>query len=249
MNTGALSIAPSPAPPATDGASARMGDLEAIFKTVSQTPDQLRNKQLPQGFVVRDVTTHAATAAQGFGRAAVALMKQLADAPAAGPVLISANLDATRGTIASALHPVATIETPLAKRIAHLPAGPRRTDPIEPVMAAPDFPQPMYRPLTDVGREWLLPGLEKFPPGVALFVTNWKFVESLLVGLNHEMARKLLWNGYPTDQSRAPVGRLFSCELRPHHSVLSTNIVHPAQCDHRRCWDRVQAHGRRKNAP
>jgi hypothetical protein len=200
MNTGALSIAPSPAPPATDSASARMGDLGAVFKTVSQTPEQLRNKQLPQGFVVRDVTTHAATAAEGFGRAAVRLMEQLAAAPAAGPVLISANLDNTRGTIASALHPVATIETPLAKRIAHPPVGPRRTDPIEPVMAAPEFPQPMYRPLTDIGREWLLPGLDKFPPGVALFVTNWKFVESLLVGLNHEMARKLLWNGYPTDQ-------------------------------------------------
>lgn len=200
MNTGALSIAPPPASPAAGGASARMGDLGAVFKAVSQTPDRLHNIQLPHDFVVRDVTTHAATTAQGFGRAAVALMNQLAQAPAAGPVLISANLDTTHGTIASALHPVATIETPLAKRIAHLPAGPRRTDPIEPVMAAPDFPQPMYRPLTDVGHEWLLPGLDKFPPGVALFLTNWTFVESLLVGLNHEMARKLLWNGYPTDQ-------------------------------------------------
>src|SRR5262249_51624240 len=43
-------------------------------------------------------------------------------------------------------------------------------------------------------------GLEKFPQGVAAFVTNWPFVESFLVGLNHEMARKLLWNGYPADQ-------------------------------------------------
>ena len=56
-------------------------------------------------------------------------------------------------------------------------------------------------PLTDVGHEWLLPGLDKMPAdAVALFSTNWTFVESFLVGLNHEMARKLLWNGYPTDQ-------------------------------------------------
>jgi hypothetical protein len=126
-------------------------------------------------------------------------MKQLADAPAARTVLISADLDATRNHRARS-QSRRTIEAPLAKRIGHLPVGPRRTDPIEPVMAAPDFPQPMYQPLTDLGREWLLPGLDQFPQGVALFVTNWTFVESLMVGLNHEMARKLLWNGYPTDQ-------------------------------------------------
>jgi hypothetical protein len=67
-------------------------------------------------------------------------------------------------------------------------------------MAAPDFPQPMYQRLTSLGQVWLLPGLDQFPQGVALYVTNWMFVESFLVGLNHEMTRKLLWNGYPTDQ-------------------------------------------------
>ena len=29
---------------------------------------------------------------------------------------------------------------------------------------------------------------------------NWEFIESFLVGLNHEMARELLWRGYRTDQ-------------------------------------------------
>jgi hypothetical protein len=201
MNSGALSIVPPVgASSTTGGASVRMGDLGAVFKKVNLTPDHLQTVTLPDHFALRDVTTHAATAVQGFTHAAVALMKQLVAPPDAGPVLISANLETTRQTIAGALHPTNTIEMPLAKRIAHLPAGPRRTDPIEPVMAAPDFPQPMYRPLIDVGREWLLPGLDQFPQGVALFVTNWTFVESLLVGLNHEMARKLLWNGYPTDQ-------------------------------------------------
>jgi hypothetical protein len=58
----------------------------------------------------------------------------------------------------------------------------------------------MYQPLISLGREWLLPGLNQFPTGVGVFTTNWQFVESFLVGQNHEMARKLLWNGYPTDQ-------------------------------------------------
>ena len=68
-------------------------------------------------------------------------------------------------------------------------------------MAAPAFPQPMYQPLASLDTAWLLPGLGTMPAdAVALFTTNWRFVESFLVGLNHEMARKLLWNGYPTDQ-------------------------------------------------
>jgi hypothetical protein len=35
---------------------------------------------------------------------------------------------------------------------------------------------------------------------VALLVTNQPFIEAYMVGLNHEMARELLWNEYPTDQ-------------------------------------------------
>jgi hypothetical protein len=202
MNSGALSIVPAPpqTPPGTSGAAVRLGDLNAVFKRVTKTPENLQTTQLPHDFVLRDATTHAAAAAQGFARAAIRLMEQLADPPSAGATLLSVNLDGTHNAIASGLHPVTTIEAPLARRLRSVPAGPRRTDPIEPVLAAPEFPQPMYRPLTDLGREWLLPGLDQFPQGVAVFFTNWTFVESFLVGLNHEMARKLLWNGYPTDQ-------------------------------------------------
>jgi hypothetical protein len=67
----------------------------------------------------------------------------------------------------------------------------------------------MYAPLVEAGREWLLPGLDQMPADViALFATNWAFVEAYLVGLNHELARKLLWNGFPTDQ-RATYFRRF----------------------------------------
>jgi len=31
-------------------------------------------------------------------------------------------------------------------------------------------------------------------------MANQHFIEAFMVGLNHEMARELLWNGYPTDQ-------------------------------------------------
>jgi hypothetical protein len=35
---------------------------------------------------------------------------------------------------------------------------------------------------------------------ITLLETNQKFIESYLVGLNHEFARELLWREYPTDQ-------------------------------------------------
>jgi hypothetical protein len=146
-------------------------------------------------------TAQPATLANGFLKAASALMTQLAQPPAPGVTWLEADLKTADSAIRSRLDPVATIQEPLVERLTGVVPGPRRTDPLEPVMAAPEFPQPMYQPLTGMGREWLLPGLDTMPAdSVALFMTNWRFVESYLVGLNHELARKLLWNGYPTDQ-------------------------------------------------
>ncbi|MEP6493007.1 MAG: hypothetical protein ABJF01_10045 [bacterium] len=72
---------------------------------------------------------------------------------------------------------------------------------LEGVMAAPQFTQAMYEPLRDLSQDLLLPGLEHVAPDTVLGMkTNRRFVDSYLVGLNHEMARELLWRGYPTDQ-------------------------------------------------
>lgn len=69
------------------------------------------------------------------------------------------------------------------------------------VLAAPEFPAPMYKALARVSQDWLLPGLENVPPNtLALLATNPRFIEAFMVGLNHEMSRELLWRGYPTDQ-------------------------------------------------
>jgi hypothetical protein len=74
-------------------------------------------------------------------------------------------------------------------------------DPVEPIMAAPEFPQPMYEPLKRLSQEWLLPGVSTVLPNtVGVLSTNQKFVEAYMVGLNHEAARMLLFNEYPTDQ-------------------------------------------------
>jgi hypothetical protein len=68
-------------------------------------------------------------------------------------------------------------------------------------MAAPAFLQPMYVPLRDLSPSYFLPGVESVPANsLGLLETNHAFIEAYMVGLNHEMARQLLWNGYPTDQ-------------------------------------------------
>ncbi len=71
---------------------------------------------------------------------------------------------------------------------------------VEP-LAYPEFPDPMYLHLRDKSSELLLPGIDKIPENTfSILQTNRHFIESYMVGLNHEMARELLWREYPTDQ-------------------------------------------------
>jgi hypothetical protein len=71
----------------------------------------------------------------------------------------------------------------------------------EAVMMAPSFPQPMYEALKEKSQDLLLPGLEKVEPEKVVGLrTNRAFVEAYMIGLNVEMARELLWRGFPTDQ-------------------------------------------------
>ncbi len=69
------------------------------------------------------------------------------------------------------------------------------------VMAYPHFKNAMYEPLRDASSELFVPNLNLIPPNtISLMVTNQPFIESYMVGLNHEFARELLWREYPTDQ-------------------------------------------------
>jgi hypothetical protein len=59
----------------------------------------------------------------------------------------------------------------------------------------------MYEPLRDLSQDNLLPGLDRVEPNtLGLLKENHAFIEAYLLGANHEMARLLLWNRYPTDQ-------------------------------------------------
>jgi hypothetical protein len=110
------------------------------------------------------------------------------------------SLSDIKGRLLRNLNPEKTITTRVHNSLS-IPSGQSSGDLLEPILDAPDFPQPMYEALRDLSQEFLLPGLEHVPPNtVTLLETNAAFVESFLVGLNAEMSRELLWRGYPTDQ-------------------------------------------------
>lgn len=117
-----------------------------------------------------------------------------------GPVKVPSRQPADVGEIcekiATELDPRQTIPASYRHRLSF-----KNEDPLEPIMAAPEFPQPMYRPLAEISQDWMLPGLDRvLADTLTLATSNQAFIEAYMVGLNHEMARELLWHEYPTDQ-------------------------------------------------
>jgi hypothetical protein len=112
------------------------------------------------------------------------------------------NLPSVREQVLTAIHPSRTVPARVLGSLLipeyYLADA---EDEIAPVMAYPDFPQPMYEPLRDISAELLIPNLNLIPQNtISLLETNEPFIEAYMVGLNHEMARELLWREYPTDQ-------------------------------------------------
>jgi hypothetical protein len=147
------------------------------------------------------------------GRRVVAAMSALAvkaviDDPFAEPARGRISAPALR--LVQKLDPAITVPARIKGRLAAgsgripswLPVGWFDDLRIEPVMAHPRFRYPMYEPLHRYDREWMVPGLGLIqrPDMASLLVTNNRFIEAYLIGLNHEMARELLWREYPTDQ-------------------------------------------------
>jgi hypothetical protein len=103
--------------------------------------------------------------------------------------------------IRKALDPEQAIPNRIGARVQHKIAEWKPSDPLEAIIAAPEFPMPMYRELARLSQEYFLPGVEEVPQNSVLVLSsNRRFIEAFMVGLNHEMSRELLWRGFPTDQ-------------------------------------------------
>jgi carbonic anhydrase/acetyltransferase-like protein (isoleucine patch superfamily) len=113
----------------------------------------------------------------------------ISDEPELPP--LSATLATAQTLMVSAVDPTKT----LAVRAGAQLLLPSTGDPLRPQIGAPVFTQPMSLALTP---QQMLPGAEAVPDETAaLLVTNPRFVEGYMVGLNDEMRRELAWRQYP----------------------------------------------------
>src|SRR5882762_9863960 len=105
-------------------------------------------------------------------------------------------------TVVAAIHPAITIPRRLYGVVSLPPwLVANLVEQFTPAMAYPVFDIPMYKPLADHSAELFLPHINLIPQNsMTLLETNQRFIEAYMVGLNHEMARELLWREYPTDQ-------------------------------------------------
>jgi hypothetical protein len=95
-------------------------------------------------------------------------------------------------------------------------------------MAYPVFDVPMFRSLLDVSVDTFVPNLSLVAPNsLTLLENNYEFIESYLAGLNHEMARELLWREFPTDQRGTPF-RQFWDALSPTGDIPPIHEWSPA---------------------
>lgn len=140
-------------------------------------------------------------ASKVFTGAAAAVDSVLKAPRPAPPALKRVDLAAAQVRVQSSLDPKITIARGLLRRLKLAPTVKRTSDTdLDPLLTAPEFPQPMSEALTAISPRWLVPGLEAVPPDtVSLLVGNQRFVEAFLAGLNHAMVQELLWSEYPTD--------------------------------------------------
>jgi hypothetical protein len=90
------------------------------------------------------------------------------------------------------------------------PSGVALAPNLDRVMVAPTLDVPLYPYLARVDPGRFLPGVGDIPvDSVTVLKTNPRFVEGLLVGVNHELSRELLWRAFPTDQRGTPFRRFW----------------------------------------
>lgn len=143
-------------------------------------------------------TSVASSVQDALGTLAELQLRDGDSIPAAGTVL-DGGLGSLRPALLAALDPRTTLTRAVNSRIAAL--RDQEAEVFDDIMAAPDLSEPTYGKLAAISQDWLLPGLDSLPADTTtLAAANLDFIAAFLVGMNHELARELLWREYPTDQ-------------------------------------------------
>lgn len=185
-------------------------DAPEPVNPVTVTPDVIRATPARPGFSVTAPGTlpPSGTSAGTTDSADAALFRQALTPLAAAwagvepdpPLATGLDIATLRTSLTQRLVPADTIAARMQALIQAGQLNWHPADPIREIMAAPSFPQPMYAPLRDLSVQYLMPGADLIPADTAgLVQANHAFIEAYMVGLSHEMARQLLFAGYPTD--------------------------------------------------
>jgi hypothetical protein len=193
---------PPPPPPPPDPAQNLRGS-KFTPEVIAAIPPRTAFQITPPGVLLTGTAAGPESAAgKAFRDATTDLFTYAQAQPVDPPLAPALELASVKTTLMARLDPITTVPRralsliSLTSRVKWQPV-----DPIEPIMAAPEFPQPMYAPLRDLSPDYVLPGVELVPPDtMGIVLANHQFIEGYLAGLNHEMARQLLFNGYLTDQ-------------------------------------------------
>lgn len=196
------------------GASAEAIHLEAAVQAVGREQERASLAQLEAGSFA---LARPPIAARAGGQADLAVAAALRTAAISGFGLMVSGADGGSEAARPALDlglvkrdllartdPEQTLVARVGARLTLPPTlspPSERRDPLDQLVACPQFKDPMWEGLRERGADWLLPGLEEIPPDTATLVrTNPEFVVAHMVGLNHEMMRELLWREFPTGE-------------------------------------------------
>jgi hypothetical protein len=130
--------------------------------------------------------------------------------------------------------PLAPTSAPIGARLATA-APPASGTTVAPtydrVLAAPSLDAPVFRYLAKLDPARFMPGVGDVPgESIMLLETNPRFIEALLVGLNAEMNRELLWREFPTDQRGTPFKHFWGwsdggADIAPIHTWAPANAL------------------------
>jgi hypothetical protein len=185
-----------------------LADSRTLLTTVEQLPPQPRFNIKYEGETTAPAPTPAPGGASAdsleaakFRTAVQHLQTILAVALPVQVTRPAFSIQNAKEKVAQAIDPRAAFPKRLGKRIRFDNEPPiSREEEITEAMTYPDFEDPMYAPLRDIDKQLLIPNLDLIPINtISLLRTNPRFIESYMVGLNHEFGRELLWREYPTD--------------------------------------------------
>jgi hypothetical protein len=115
-------------------------------------------------------------------------------------IVIGEDVSGIAADVIEALDPLAAVRASVLARVPALAGGLAPGALPSTLRLAPSFESPLYDDLAALGAGFLLPGADGLPRNrVRLLATNATFVGAFLIGANHELARELLWRGYPVD--------------------------------------------------